>query len=570
MKFAKQLETESESIPSEWRPYLIQYKKLKKLIAKVADEIEKHGVSVSMLHDCLENSADQDTPTASSGGSPDVNAPQVQYYFTGEAPNIRPCIRFTYDSSNSKVTELLSDLIDGQNNRIINETSMTNATKNLNTPPLEYQRSHDNTDFFTLARTDVSSGDQVDGDDNDTGDSNSHYTDNNKSGDVNSINNQAPYDSSIMIPSITTTEPTEDFNIPTSLPKSSSDDTSTEHRRRNSTAKMIRDLTEMTLHKDGTKMSRGQVRSLVVELEQDDEFFYMLMTELQSATRLQHKTSNRFEGDINELEKRMVQVASPNQKSDMYVWRKIFSIYMDAQIFEGRLEADRSMHSVQKAKEQMSWFASQIQQENLVSKLKNRTSKSALQQFMALNTELITMKHYQVLNQTAMIKILKKHDKRSGLNASTSFPDFVGSNEFFTPTLAKILCAAITEKLTTIIPQPDDYACPVCMNVAWRPIRLTCGHVFCVRCLIKAQKKKMNSCPMCRHPSAVQTASALNLDEPLQNFLLMYFPKEIKQKKRENEREQAIEDVEAFTGRAYTPEQIARMSQDNNQNCTIM
>lgn len=42
-------------------------------------------------------------------------------------------------------------------------------------------------------------------------------------------------------------------------------------------------------------------------------------------------------------------------------------------------------------------------------------------------------------------------------SASTSFPDFVGSNDFFTPKLGKLLCAAIIEKLTTIIPQPDDY-----------------------------------------------------------------------------------------------------------------
>ncbi|SAM09554.1 hypothetical protein [Absidia glauca] len=501
MKFAKQLETESESIPSEWRPYLIQYKKLKKLIAKVADEIEKHGMSVSMLHDCLDN--------PSSVDQVGVDSPQVQYYFTGEALNIRPCIRFTYDTSNNKVMALLSDLIDEQGDAPL-------LTRTAPRSPLEYQRSQDNTDFFTL------------------------------------INNPAP----------TTETPTtndQDEHYFAAQPSP----------RRNSTAQVIRDLTELTLHKDEDG-KRGQVRSLVVELEQDDEFFYMLMTELQSAVRLQHKASDRFEADINALEKQMVQVASPNQKSDMYAWRQIFSLYMDAQIFQGKLEADRSMHSVQKAREQMIWFTHQVQQENLVSKMKNRVSKSTLQQFMALNTELITMKHYQVLNQTAMTKILKKHDKRSGLTASTSFPDFVGSNDFFTPKLGKLLCAAIIEKLTTIIPQPDDYSCPVCMNVAWRPIRLICGHVFCVRCLIKAQKKNMMSCPMCRHPTAVQTASALNLDEPMQNFLLMYFPKEIKQKKRDNEREQAIEDVEAFTGRAYSPEQIARMSRDNNHNCIIM
>lgn len=114
--------------------------------------------------------------------------------------------------------------------------------------------------------------------------------------------------------------------------------------------------------------------------------------------------------------------------------------------------------------------------------------------------------------------------------------------------------------------------CPVCMSIAWRPIRLVCGHVFCVRCLIKAQKKHMDDCPLCRHPTAVQQACALNLDVPMQNFMKMYFPKEIKQKKKENEREQALEDVQAIMGRAYTEEQLLRMNRRQQQDgqCTIM
>jgi E3 ubiquitin-protein ligase BAH len=268
MKFAKQLETESESIPSEWRPYLIQYKKLKKLIAKVADEIEKHGMSVSMLHDCLDNSSSVDQVG--------VDSPQVQYYFTGkthlnpgffmltespalsllgEAPNIRPCIRFTYDTSNNKVMALLSDLIDEQGDAPL-------LTRTAPRSPLEYQRSQDNTDFFTL------------------------------------INNPAPITET---PATTTNDQDEHYFAAQPSP------------RRNSTAQVIRDLTELTLHKDEDG-KRGQVRSLVVELEQDDEFFYMLMTELQSAVRLQHKASDRFEADINALEKQMVQVVSGQVK----------------------------------------------------------------------------------------------------------------------------------------------------------------------------------------------------------------------------------------------------------------
>lgn len=153
-----------------------------------------------------------------------------------------------------------------------------------------------------------------------------------------------------------------------------------------------------------------------------------------------------------------------------------------------------------------------------------------------------------------------------------------------------MLYASVTEKLVTIVPQPEDYSkflhiypaslllcrliffsfsgCPICMNIAWRPIRLVCGHIFCVRCLIKQQKKKMDNCPVCRHNNAVRYAGADQLDVDLQNTISTYFPKEIKEKRKDNELEQAIEDVQAFTGRVYSPEQIQRMQ--NQRECVIM
>ncbi|KAI8070925.1 SPX domain-containing protein [Gongronella butleri] len=558
MKFAKTLENEAENIPVEWRPYLIQYKKLKKVISKVADEIQDHGVSVSMLHQYLESHETE------VDDSPNADSPQVEYYFTGEAPNIRPCIKFTYNASNKEVDELLSGII---------------GDKTKSHPKLAYQRSHDNTDFFTLTSADEDDGDDADAD----------HEDNGNDALALGKHQNAEKNSPAAAPGSSKSELLQ-------VPSPGSSSSSAAKRRRSSAAKVIRDLTELTLSdRDSTpaadpvpsdspnssdsdsivtvrrdSASSKQMRSIVVELERDDEFFYMLMTELQGAARLQAKTYDRFEADVGELESRMLQVANPNEKSDMYIWRKIFSLYMDAQIFQGRIEADRSIHSIDKAKKQLAWFASQLQEDNLMKRLKSKASHNALKQFMALNTELITIKHYQALNQTAMTKILKKHDKRSGLTASTRFPDFVGADRFFTPKLAKMLYASILEKVTSIIPQPDDYSCPVCMNLAWRPIRLVCGHVFCVRCLIKAQKQRMAACPLCRHDTAVRQASALNLDESLQKFMLQYFPKEIKQKKRENEREQAIEDVELFTGRKFTPDQVARMTREQEKSCIIM
>lgn len=143
-------------------------------------------------------------------------------------------------------------------------------------------------------------------------------------------------------------------------------------------------------------------------------------------------------------------------------------------------------------------------------------------------------------NREAARKILKKHDKRLGLSASTDFPDFMhqqqalpditgakdvgmgsgasmalaksalaktAASEAFTTlsfagftTLPHILLANFTEVLLPIIPQIDDYSCIICGDIAWRPVALDCGHRFCIRCLVKMQKRGQDACPACRAP----------------------------------------------------------------------
>jgi SPX domain protein involved in polyphosphate accumulation len=49
----------------------------------------------------------------------------------------------------------------------------------------------------------------------------------------------------------------------------------------------------------------------------------------------------------------------------------------------------------------------------------SKGSRRVYEQFLALNAELINIKQFQAMNQLAMFKILKKHDKRSGLKYVT-------------------------------------------------------------------------------------------------------------------------------------------------------
>lgn len=47
--------------------------------------------------------------------------------------------------------------------------------------------------------------------------------------------------------------------------------------------------------------------------------------------------------------------------------------------------------------------------------------------------------------------------------------------------LAQMLVQAVGETVLPIVPHIDDYACVICTSIAFKPIRLRCGHLFCVR-----------------------------------------------------------------------------------------
>ncbi|KAI8097844.1 SPX domain-containing protein [Gilbertella persicaria] len=292
-----------------------------------------------------------------------------------------------------------------------------------------------------------------------------------------------------------------------------------------------------------TQQSNTEPLSIKIELVRDSEFFHLLLHELSHAAVLHDKEKDRFMTDIRSLEEQLTTAASP-QKKDLYAWREIFHVYMEAAIFKPGNENQDTAASYQHSQQQLEWFTQELKKTNLTNNLSSKNSRQALAQFLTINAQLIHFKHFQVLNQTAMIKILKKHDKQSGLSATSEFPTFAKNNAIFVGGILLSLFNMIQTKLIAIVPQPDDYDCPVCFSIAWRPIRLECGHVFCVRCLIKAHRKRLYNCPVCRQEDAVGNADANNLDQSLQNFMLMYFPKEIKEKRKENEKEQASMDKE--------------------------
>lgn len=342
---------------------------------------------------------------------------------------MKPNIEFIYNPNEPKVQKVLGKLL-----------NVSSDQQAIERPKLEFKRSHNNKDFFSLSVVDAE---------------NTSSTQVPLQTPAVKQHRQRRNSTAVLVKELLNLMMAEKVKV-----KNEEEAAEETEEKVEKDAEETGETNSMRIEETSTSMDEKSVqhlKTLVIELEQDDEFFKMLVEELNQAASLQDQTASKFKQDIDVLENRMAKIAAPAKKMEMYNWRKIFSIYMDAQIFQGQAESDRTFRSVERAKKQMQWFLTQLAQSNLLKQLKTKESKTTFESFMALNTELITIKHYQLLNQTAMRKILKKHDKRSGLNASQSFREFVSTEHIFSPKLASLLYATITSKLTTIIPQPEDY-----------------------------------------------------------------------------------------------------------------
>ncbi|KAG0294570.1 hypothetical protein BGZ96_000918 [Linnemannia gamsii] len=632
MKFGKALETNAETMPEGWRPYLIQYKALKKKINAIVKELEDRGLPSPIIKNLLsqtlsgdmqrlEYAFDEDkkhlkthikvvlddlTPGTEDGlpfgPMPFKQEEQLSKLFAHE-------LAFLNSSASSSSSDLQEQLSQDQNgsdrdsedqerdpdtnlddlldDATLSETSeetsvgdddrSSNMDKDLefnsspsspltpfsptfshgtSTPPLTESTNDNNDQALSMNDPSTLSTSAV------THGPNSGVISINKSTPHSHTHTPSPLSQPPLQPQPAhelnqdlSTTPGADAAVlppPVSEPIITLITPGAAAENADKTGYQAGNSTILTTEEDGKRV-------LVIELTADTAFFDQLGEEVSQLSKLQQANKMEFESKVEDLSKILTVVSSPYNK-DMYIWREILKIYLDAQVFVGDQETDRSTRSSGKAQTQLQWFLKEMERSKLTHKFKQTKSKIAFNTFFQLNSELITMKQFKELNQMAMTKILKKHDKRTNLSASLGFPKHLRNEPFYSDNISKSLTYTIGNQLVSIIPQPDDYSCPICMSVAWKPIRLNCKHVFCVRCLIKAQRKRMVHCPVCRQTNSVQEADASNLDVSMMNFLKLYFPKEIKEKRKESSKEQAVEEMEALTGRQFT----------NNDACLVM
>lgn len=234
----------------------------------------------------------------------------------------------------------------------------------------------------------------------------------------------------------------------------------------------------------------------------------------------------------------------------------MFRLYLEKPIFYNATERKRGALTFAEAKQNLVEYDEKLRSTGLLAKMKTVKAKAAAQQFFDLNLRILKTMHFQEMNSRAMTKILKKFDKQTHLGGKTfikalgnKYPALIGgggkkntSAGAFSDSIARDLNAEIASKVLAIVPQLDDWICPVCYGMAWRPVNLgCCRSVFCIRCIIKLQADGMKKCPMCNTES-VMAADGRNIDFSTMEFLEKFFPMEVKRRQKENEREQMIQD----------------------------
>lgn len=246
---------------------------------------------------------------------------------------------------------------------------------------------------------------------------------------------------------------------------------------------------------------RQHTDTIEVPLTSDSEFFQILRRELTELDQLQAAEQQRIQDEItelgNELQKLKVS-RKKRSKQELETWRNIFEMYQDAEIFSSMHEADAGDRDSAQAQKHFEQFnkAMAPQREEIV-KL-GQLAGGSLDRFLRINVKLLRLIKFQEINKTALTKIMKKFDKRTSLHTQATIQNSLTKAPFLAENLARATCFTITNELLNLIPQLNDYLCPICFSISWKPVRLKCNHVFCIRCLIVLQRQRKPHCPLCR------------------------------------------------------------------------
>lgn len=309
------------------------------------------------------------------------------------------------------------------------------------------------------------------------------------------------------------------------------------------------DQTEQNL-RDLSLEKKPRKNEIFIILNSDAKFFRMLNEELEKLDELKKVEEAKLIQEIQkvgEIVQSLAKTTGVLKSSDMYKWRELFKIYLDSEVYfkYNETSISSSERNSTQIKANMAFFMSNVEKSGILTQFKNKKSLYAFNQFVSANYHLLKILQFQSINTQAFLKILKKFDKRTSLGIKYTFPKLVSNDHIFITgsSLAQSICYVMQTSVLTLIPQLDDYTCLICTSVAFKPIRLLCSHMFCVRCLVKLKQQNKNNCPICRSPDAILNADGSNLDLETMALMKRYFPVEVKEKIREREQERYDEIV---------------------------
>lgn len=151
------------------------------------------------------------------------------------------------------------------------------------------------------------------------------------------------------------------------------------------------------------------IKQLEVPLTFDAEFFALLRGDVSELDAIQTKEQENLSSEIVALSDTISHVTRPSKRdrTDLYRWRELFEVYLQAEIFFSTLERDRGRRSNADALKKLQWFQDEVTRRGIPSSFKLPASHEALAQFYKINLSLFQNLKFQEMNRIAISKILK-------------------------------------------------------------------------------------------------------------------------------------------------------------------
>lgn len=178
-------------------------------------------------------------------------------------------------------------------------------------------------------------------------------------------------------------------------------------------------------------ISSDTQRDFIIPLASDQAFFSMLTAALMSLSAFHLAQQAAFRAAVESLCRLISQSIQPQSsveilptpltpsttvtrigptskasRKDLYAWREIFTLWIEAEIFESGAERSRGERTVDQAETRLQKFASEVVKRGLGDRrtMKGKKVKAAWEEFLRLNVLLLDLKRFQTANINAARK----------------------------------------------------------------------------------------------------------------------------------------------------------------------